>query len=397
MTAASHESEGFDSVIIRYGGEFGVKSPGTRRFYDRCMLRNIRNVLGYYKIPYDKIIRKYGRLYLKTSRAVEACFKLSRVFGISSTSPAVEISPSLNEIIAESLSLLGPRLKPGDSFAVRCRRVGVHPYTSQDVCSQVGRAVLDKFHGLGLKVDLKKPDLELGVEVREDKAYIFMETVIGVRGLPLGTQPRALALFDGSLESSVACWLFMKRGCPITLLYFDNSPSINEAALGKVFAVAKALLEWSIGFKRRIYVIPNERNLAEFKKCGEGLVCSLCKRLMYLVAEKIAGMEGAEGIVTGEMLGEEAGWTLRNLRLLTYAIKYPIYTPLIGFNKNEVEDIAKRIGICKESLRKVKECRAFSTKLKTLPYLENVVEVERMLKIKEMANKSISLMKIINL
>ena len=395
--AAHGEFERFDSVIIRYGGEVGVKSPRTRRIYDRCMLRNIRNVLDYYKLPYDKIIRKYGRLYLKTSKAIEVCFRLCRIFGISSVSPAVETSSSLNEVIDKSLLLLGPRLKPGSSFAVRCRRVGVHPYTSQEVCSQVGGLLLDKFRGLGLKVNLEKPNLELGIEIREDKAYIFMETIVSVGGLPLGTQPKALALFDGSLESSVACWLFMKRGCPITLLYFDNSPFIDKATLDRVVAAAKALLEWSIGFERKIYIIPNGQNLAEFKKYNEGLVCFLCKRLMYLAAGKVADIKKCGGIVTGEVLGEEAGRTLRNLRLSTYAVKkYPIYTPLISFSKDEVEDVAKKIRIYETSLCKVKECRAFF-KPKTLPCLEEAVEAERTLNIEEMANRSVSLMKVINL
>lgn len=394
------EPADFDSVIVRYGGELGIKRAWTRKAYERRLLENIKNVLKCYEIPHDRIIRKHGRLFLKTSLTTEASTKLARVFGISSLSPALETKSNLDDIVNKSVFLADSTLQQGNTFAVKCRRVGNHPYTSTDVCREVGRRVLDTFPKRRLTVNLKSPDATLGVEVRNDQAFIYSGVVKAAGGMPLGTQPRAVGLLSGGLDSSVACWLVMKRGCPIVPLYFDNAPFTDESTTQRAINVAVVLFDWAIGFPRRAYVVSNGPNLEKFreKRRFERLTCILCKRMMYRIAEKIADMVRAEGIVTGEAIGEQASQTLRNLRVLNSAVaKYPIHRPLLGFDKAETEQIARRIGTYEACIQKAKGCTAVPRKPVTLAKPQEVAQAEETLDIEGMVERSVKTLRIVNL
>jgi len=377
----------------------GIKGAWTRRAYERRLARNIKVALKHHQVPYEKVLRKRGRLYLKTPFAAEAASKLSKVFGISSLSPALETTPKLSDITAKIITLARSVLQRGDSFAVRCRRTGDHPYTSLDVCREVGRQIQTGLPELDLRVDLENPDAELGVEIREDQAFVYTDLVEGAGGLPLGTQPKVVCLLSGGIDSPVACWLAMKRGCPPVPVYFDNEPFTDESTTNRALKVAEILFEWAIGFSRRVYVVPHGRNLIEIKeKCPERLTCILCKRMMYRIAERIADREGAEGIVTGEALGEQASQTLRNLRVLnTAAEKYPVHRPLLGFDKNETEKIARKIGTYEASIQKAKGCTAFPSKPITSADSRKVAEAEGALNIEEMVERSVKSLRTVNL
>lgn len=389
----------FDWVIVRLGGEIGIKGDWTRRFYERRLIRNIRNTLEYHEIPHQKIVHKYGRIYIKTESAVKASHALSKIFGVSSISPAVSAASQLRHIMTKSLELAEKVLQEGSSFAVRCHRVGVHPYRSMDVNREIGRQILTTLEGRNVRVDLKKPDRVIGIEVRDEDAYVFSETIKGVGGMPLGTQPKVVCLLSGGIDSPVACWLMMKRGCPIIPVYFDNSPFTDEATTRKAIATAKKLFEWAIGFPQKLYIVPHGENLSVFQeKSPRRLTCILCKRMMYRIAERIADGEKAEGIVTGESIGEQASQTLQNLHVLNEAAqRYPVYRPLLGFDKTETEDLARKIGTFEISIKKAKGCVAAPKKPATKARIEEVRIVEGKLNIEEMVKDSLANSKIMDL
>ena len=394
------ESANFDSVIVRYGGEMGIKRAWTRKMYERRLRDNIKSVLKHHGIPYDKVIRKHGRLFLKTSLAVEASSKLAEVFGVTSLSPALETTSKLSDVVDKSVFLAGLTLREEESFAVRCRRVGRHSYTSMDVCIEVGRQVLNAFPERHLRVNLKNPDVMLGVEIRDDKTFVYSMVVGGVGGLPLGTQPKIVGLLNGGADSSVACWLVMKRGCPIVPLYFDNAPFTDDNATERMLNVVRKLFDWAIGFPQKVYVVPNGLNIKEFKekKRFERLTGILCKRMMYRIAEQIADMVGAEAIVTGEAIEEPAGQTLRKLRVLDSALtKYPVHRPLLGFEKAEREQMARRIGTYEVSIQTAKGCTAALGKPVAGVKLQEVADAEKALNIEEMVERSVEALKIVNL
>jgi thiamine biosynthesis protein ThiI len=382
----------FSFVIVRFGGELWIKKSWTRRLYERRLVKNIKAALKRHEIPYEGIVRRHARLFLRTGSTTEASHRLAKVFGVSSVSPALEVGSSrLDDLVNATTLLAGHKLKEGNSFAVRCRRVGNHLFSSADVCKKVGRHILDEFgEKLGLKVKLKDPDVRFGVEVRGDEAFVFSEVVAGVGGLPLGTQPRVVSLLSGGVNSGVACWLVMKRGCPFVPVHFDNSPYTNKVITERVLEITKALFDWASGFPQKIYVVAHGENLKEIiENCPRTLTCLLCKRMMYRVAERLADSVGAEGLVTGETLGEKATQTPTDLRVLSQAAqKYPIHRPLLGFDKTETERMAREIGTYVVSSGKARECTAAPRKPATAIKIDEVLEAEKKLKIEEMVERA---------
>jgi thiamine biosynthesis protein ThiI len=375
----------------------GIKSEWTRRTYEKLLVKNIKNVLKLCNISYEKIILKRGRIYVKTINAQETAVKLTRVFGISSVSPAIETTSDMDKIVQTAVNLASATSERGGSFAVRCHRVGKHPYSSMDVCKEVGKQVLISLKDKELRVELKNPQFTINIEVRDDKAYIFSKIMQGPGGFPLGSQAKVICLLSGGIDSAVACWLAMKRGCPIIPIYFDNTPYTDEAATVKALDVAKKLFEWSSGFPTKVYVVPHGKNLKTIaKECPRKLTCILCKRIMYRIAERIAKNEKAEGIVTGEAIGEQASQTMHNLRVLDQAaVNYPVHRPILGFDKKETEALARKIGTFEISTRKAKGCSAAPHKPTTKAKLEVVKEVEEKLDVEKMVEESIKAAKIL--
>jgi thiamine biosynthesis protein ThiI len=384
-----------DSVIIRFSGELWLKKSWTRRQYEKQLARNLKKTLKHYEVPYRQLVRRHSRFYLKTGSAVEAAQRLARVFGVSSVSPALETSSQLDDVLDRVTLLANLVLEKGDSFAVRCKRVGKQGYSSNDVRRLVGQRVLDDLGGkLGLRVNLGCPDVVLGVEIRDEEAFVYSEVIGGVGGMPLGTQPKLVGLFSGGIDSAVACWLVMKRGSPVIPVYFDNSPFTNETTTKRALRVAKVLLAWSVGFPRRVYVVQHGENLRQIMETNRKYSCLLCKRMMYRVAERLAEQFGAEGIVTGEAIGEQASQTLTNLRVLNDAVEeYPVHRPLLCFDKNETEALARKIGTYKVSSKSAGACTAVPYSPSTKAKLGEVLKAEEKLNIKQMVEETLETVK----
>jgi thiamine biosynthesis protein ThiI len=387
----------YDTVIIRFSGEIWLKKPWTRKLYEKRLAKNIRKTLKHYEIEYNELVRRHSRFYLKTNSGIEASNKLARVFGISSVSPATETTSEFDNVIQKSMQLAEITLKKGNSFAVRCKRVGKHSYSSADVNKQLGQKVLDTLGGkLGLRVDLSNPDVVLGVEVRDNQAFVYSQTIDAVGGMPLGVQPRLIGLFSGGTDSTVGIWLVMKRGCPVVPVYFDNSPFTNEATTNRALEVAKVLFDWSVGFHRKVYVVAHGENLNQIMTTNRKYTCLLCKRMMYRVAERLAEQLHTEGIVTGEAIGEQASQTLTNLRVLNSAVKeYPVHRPLLGFDKDETEAISRKIGTYMLSNSKAGSCSAVPYLPSTKAKMEEVLKAEEKLDIEAMIKQSLESIKII--
>jgi tRNA uracil 4-sulfurtransferase len=389
----------YDSVIVRFSGELWLKKKWTRKYYEKRLARNLKQTLKHYNIAYTELVRRHGRFYLKTGSAADAADKLARVFGISSVSPAVETSSELDDVIGKSLLLAGIELEKGNSFAVRCKRVGKQGYSSTDIRNLLGQRVLDEFgEKLGLRVDLDNPDVVLGVEVRNSQAFLYSQTIGAVGGMPLGVQPRLVGLFSGGTDSAVGCWLVMKRGSPVVPVYFDNSPFTDETVTERAYRVAEVLFSWAIGFPRKIYVVQHGENLKQIMQTNRKYSCLLCKRMMYRVAERLAEQLHTEGIVTGEAIGEQASQTLTNLRVLSAAVKeYPVHRPLLGFDKEETEALARKIGTYRFSSNKAATCGAVPYQPSTKAKLEEVLKAEEKLDIDGMVERSLESIEIVEL
>jgi len=382
----------YDSVIVRFGSEIGVKSKPVRLRYERLIARHVREALRARGIPFKAIEHAMGRLYVKTPEAEEAARAITRVFGVSSASPAVSTSSDLEDIMSVGVGLAKASLRPGATFAVRCRRVGEHPYTSMDVCRLLGARILSELAHLGLKVDLEAPEHVIYVEVREGDAYVFTDTYEGVGGYPLGVQGKVVALLSSGIDSPVACWLAMRRGCSVVLVHFDLRPFTDDRTLEKALALARVLAGWSLGRLKHMYVVPHGPALAEVKaKCPEKLTCVLCKRLMLRVAGRLAEAEGADAVVTGDAIGEQASQTLKNLRAIDSALQgLPVLRPLLCFDKAETVKLAMRIGTYEISAQPDAGCSAAPKRPITAAKLEDVLEAEEALDIEALVEEALS-------
>ncbi|RLI13944.1 tRNA 4-thiouridine(8) synthase ThiI [Candidatus Bathyarchaeota archaeon] len=392
MEGSAPEPVEYDTVVVRFGPEIGVKSKPVRLRYERLVARYVKKALRIHGVPFEAVKYVLGRLYVTTPEAREAAEVISHVFGVSSASPAVSTTSELEDIISVGLELARRSLSHGTKFAVRCRRVGEHPYTSLDVCRLLGERILTELGHLGLRVDLEEPDKVIYVEVRERDTYLFTEIYDGVGGYPPGVQGRVVGLLSGGIDSPVACWLAMRRGCLLVPVHFDIRPFTDDRLLKKALELARILADWALGTMRYMYIVPFGHALAEIKeRCPEELTCVLCKRFMLRVAERLAERERADGIITGDAVGEQASQTLKNLRAIDGALRsVPVHRPLFCFDKDETVKLAMRIGTYEVSARPDAGCSAAPSRPTTAARLEDVLEAEAALDVEALVRKALS-------
>lgn len=332
--------------LVRYG-EIALKSPGVRDMWERQLVKNIRET----QPPGCKVNRDRGRIWV--TGAVDP-LRLGKVFGIVSVSPCRTCS--LEDITTELVRYMGDLLPGNGSFALRIRRTGNHTLSSQEYARKLGEAVRDAFPELS--VDLTNPGISIHVEIRDDRCYLYHEIFPGPGGLPLGVEGTLVALLSGGIDSAVAIWMMMKRGCRIVPIYIDMPPFLGDSALKRVQAVLGILSEYQPGIS--LHTIEDTyvaRARESLRASGdEKYVCLLCKRRMYRIAEDFATEIHAGGIVTGESMGQVASQTLDNLKVLDRVSGLPIYRPLIGFDKTEIITIARKIGTFEPSIMPVSSC-----------------------------------------
>ena len=327
-----------DSILVRYG-EIGIKSDRVRSRYESALVKNIEKALSFCEIPFDAVVRDFGRIFVQT-QDVAAALTIARVFGVVSVSPVQTSTATLDAMKDAALQIISPLLTQGKSFAIRARRTGTHDYSSKDIGVVVG-GVIEQ--ATTAPVRLTKPDVELFIEVRAERAYIYTEFIDGVGGLPLGTQGKVIVLLSGGIDSPVAAWLMMKRGCTIIPLFFDCEPYTGNAERERALAVVKALAVWA-GRPLNLGIVHHGANLNQFKSLAPRTSCVLCKRMMYRIAASIAKEQHAHGIVTGESIGQVASQTTKNLLAIDEASDVPVYRPLVGLDKTESIKKARHIG-----------------------------------------------------
>ena len=280
--------------LVRYG-EIGLKSSQVRRRLRDRLMTNIQD--AFLNEGAECITSaEEGRVFVRSNNEEVASKILSRTFGVVSVSPVRECSSAMEDVVGSVLDYFKDDLTRGVKFAVRARRSGSHPYTSQDLAVEIGSAVLARFDGL--KVDLSEPDVEIFVEVREKDGYLYKSVIPGPGGFPLGSQGKVLGLVE-NVRDAVSCWLMMKRGCKVHFAFRDDNELI-------------AVLEgWDP--KPRSHEIHDENEL-----------------------EDLAGKLRAEGMVFGSGIDD-----LKFKKNEHLAMFYPV----IGLTFDEISALADRIGL----------------------------------------------------
>ncbi|WNY24848.1 tRNA uracil 4-sulfurtransferase ThiI [Methanolapillus millepedarum] len=352
-------------VIVRYG-ELSLKSRGVRDRYEEILKMNIHAMLKANNIPFSNIRRDFGRIFVETNHPL-ASDVISRVFGVVSVSPAFVCASVLEEITSLCADVSAPEIQSGETYAVRARRNGNHPFSSNDAARLCGDAIWEKMVSQGKTpaVDLTNPDKEIFIEIRQSRSYVYFDSVKGPGGFPTGTQGKMVVLLSGGIDSPVAAWLMMKRGIDIIPVFFDNSPYMSPIALEKALLNAEALFSWVPGRKHKFYRIKNgEYMKSMMETCHQKNICLMCKRFMFRVAGEVMKMNEASGIISGSSLGQVASQTAENMLSETYGLCLPLYHPLIAFDKQEIVTIAQKIGTFENSIRSSdeKECSAVPEK-----------------------------------
>ena len=329
-----------DLIIARYG-EIGIKSPKIRSRFERKLVKNIKATFE------CDVERNQGRIYVRPKDFDGGIEKLNRVFGVVSYSPATSTKTTYEDI-DDTLARYTQELVDANvldentKFAIKCRRVGTHDFTSQEMAAHCGGVVRSVVLA---PVDLSNPDLTIFVEVREDDTYIFHEKIRGPGGLPLGTQGKVVCLLSSGIDSPVAAYLMMKRGCEVVALHCNNDPFSGPKVTENFNALVDQLNKYAKGTPIKRRVIDYGEYLTQAKKeAPEKMTCVLCKSGMYKIAEKLALKVGADAVVDGSSVGQVASQTLSNILATRYGVEMPILSPLIGLDKEEITAIAKDIG-----------------------------------------------------
>jgi thiamine biosynthesis protein ThiI len=371
-------------VLLRYS-EIFLKG-GNRKLFERQLLRNAQRALA--PLAGARVERTHGRLLAwpgpgERERALRA---LERVFGLVSLSPARVTRRALDAIseaaVAEARAEVARR-GGAPSFKVETRRADKR-FTPQspEVSRLVGAAIVS---ALGLPVDVHRPSLRVGVEVGYEHAFVYSHTRPGPGGLPVGVTGRVELLLSGGIDSPVAGWLALKRGCQLDATYFHSPPYTGGQAVEKVTELARRLAAWQQGDVRLSIVGFTDAQKRLRDASGDGrLAVVLYRRMMLRVAERRARAHGAKGLITGEALGQVASQTLDNLGVIGEAASLPVLRPCLMHDKADTIELARRIGTYETSILPYDDCCALfvpqhpetRARLETVHRLEARLDVE---------------------
>lgn len=357
-----------ERVLVRYA-EIALKR-GNRRMFERALARNLRAAVR--PISEVRFEQSHGRLTLVPERRTrEVARRASQVFGVKSTSPVWGAETTPESILAIAHAVFSDTLADlpeGRSvpFRVRTKRADKRfPMASMDF----DRWIADRILPLSddrLRVDLGSAELELGIELREERSYVFLQRHEGHGGLPVGTLGRALCLLSGGIDSPVAAWMTMKRGCEVGYVSFHSEPYLGESSRKKIRDLVRTLSPWQP--RSRLAVVPFAPTQEAIRDSApEPYRTVLYRRMMQRIAAELAADHGYGALVTGESLGQVASQTLENMACIGQAAStletseepgkaVMIVRPLVGFDKEDTIKIARRIGTFDVSNRAEPDC-----------------------------------------
>lgn len=381
----------FDCVLIHYG-ELGLKGL-NRPFFEKKLIENIEKSLA--GQAYGKIRKFRGRIVLELelkSNEDKIRGALKKVFGIAWFAFCYTTDAKLQAIensVGEKFEL-----QAGTRIRVSARRADkTLQFTSMDVNRELGSYLVERFK---VRVSLKEPQEEIFVELAENKAYIFNKRFKGLYGLPVGVSGRVLHLLSGGLDSPVAAWLLMKRGCQVQYLHFHACRKFDEEKNAKILRLVEMLTQYS--YKSRVFFVPFYPILYESVDAQSRYRLIIFRRFMFRVAERIANKYKIKALGSGENLAQVSSQTLENIAVVSKATSLPILRPLISFEKNDIVSVAKQIGTFALSTLPYKDCCSlFMAKHPvTEAKLETVKAIEKRLNLNLAINETLQELQIID-
>ncbi len=345
----------YKAFLIKYG-EIGLKGKNRYLFVD-ALVAQIEFVLQKVEGSF-KVSKEQGRVYVETLTDYdydEVIAALTKVFGIVAICPVVITDDSswgnLCRVTGDYMEQAYPNVNV--SVKVFARRADKrYPKKSMEIAADMGEYLLKRF--ADLTVDVHQPDVALNIEIR-DRTYIYSISIPGPGGMPIGTNGRGTLLLSGGIDSPVAGYMVAKRGVKIDAVYFHAPPYTSERAKEKVVDLAKIVSTYTGPIQLHIINF-TDIQLAIYDKCPHEQLTIIMRRYMMKIAEHIAKEGGSMGLITGESIGQVASQTMQSLMATNAVCTLPVYRPLIGFDKNDIVEVAQKIGTFETSILPFEDC-----------------------------------------
>ena len=346
----------FHAFLIKYA-EIGIKGK-NRYLFEDALVKHIRHAMN--RVEGDFEVRKEsGRIYVQAQSEYEyeeAVEALRHVFGIVWICPVVQLKDEGYDRLAEQVVAYMGEAYPegGYTFKVHCRRANKrYPKDSQQLNADLGEAILHADDTV--RVDVHQPQVQLCVEIRDTCINLYSISIPGAGGMPVGTAGKAMLLLSGGIDSPVAGYMIAKRGVTIEAVYFHAPPYTSERAKQKVVDLARLVARYATPIKLHV-VNFTEIQLYIYDQCPHDELTIIMRRYMMRIAEQLALREDCQGLITGECIAQVASQTLQSLITTNEVCTLPVYRPVIGFDKQEIVEVAERIGTFETSIQPYEDC-----------------------------------------
>lgn len=343
----------YDRIVLRYG-DLTMKGKNRKVFEDK-MLKSVKSAMKEFtEVSYW---RTYGRLYviLNGTDHEPVINRLRELFGITSVSPVVAVEANIDAIKAAAFDIMSSLPKLPETFKISAKRAFKRfPHGSHEMNHLIGSHLLTNF--ASLKVDVHHPELDLRVDVQEEAAYLYWESIPAAGGFPYGTSGKAMLMLSGGIDSPVAGWMALRKGLMLEAVHFHSFPFTSQQATDKVLTLARRISYYA-GVPIRVHLVPFTDIQTKIAHGGqENLTITLMRRAMLRITEQIAEKIDAYGIVTGESLGQVASQTLQSMNVIGRATTLPLIKPLIMMDKQEIITIARQIETFETSILPFEDC-----------------------------------------
>lgn len=377
-------------ILLIKDGEIALKGL-NRSTFEETLIRNLRRRLedlgGF-------VFQKAQSTIYATPRTDDVDFekaieRVKCVFGISAFSRAAVLEKDMDDILDKAPEYLKETLLNVKTFKVEAKRSDKRfALKSPEICAELGGKLLETFPHL--RVDVHNPDVVVMVEIRDFGAYVHAGKIKGAGGMPVGSSGQATLLISGGIDSPVAGYVMAKRGLVLDAVHFESPPYTSPRARAKVEKLTKLISKYC----GRIYlhVVPFTEIQEEIKnKCPEDLFTIIMRRIMVMIAQRIAEKTGSQALVTGESLAQVASQTLGAIACTDNAASMPILRPLIGMDKSEIIEISRKIDTFETSILPYEDCCTVFTPRhpKTKPSIDEVKKAEEALDVEALVEKAI--------
>lgn len=382
----------YSEIMVRHG-ELSTKGKNRMRFINK-LKRNIQEVLSPFPNIRVRSDRDRTHVFLNCTPYEPVAEALKNVFGIQAFNPVYKLEKNVDLLIASVQEIMKDLYVDGMTFKISSKRSDHHfELDSRDLNLVLGNAVFDVLPNI--KAQMKKPDVNLKVEIRDEAAYISHEEIKGAGGLPVGTSGKGMLMLSGGIDSPVAGYLALKRGVEIEAVHFASPPYTSPGALKKAQDLTRKLTKF--GGNIQFIEVPFTEIQEEIKdKAPEAYLMTLTRRFMMRITDAIRASRSGLVIVNGESLGQVASQTLESMQAINAVTATPVIRPVVTMDKLEIIELAEKIDTFSISIQPFEDCCTIFApdRPKTNPKLKNVEEYEKRFDIDELVQRAVKGIKI---